>query len=913
MKRPHTPPAHEGGGAPRHTRALARGATLTAVLSLLASVLVFPAGAAAPCAAVTRHGNWASAAVSFSTGGPAIADYAVGARTPDLLLATNGTAVVRSTDGGCSWKETFVASSVIPTASVTITQISMPETATSPVLLLAEERTGGVTRPRIFRSTNGGASFTTGEAGLLPAGTPETLRVAPGRPSVAYLGVTHGDDLLDQIYASEDGGATWVLRSEPGEVAKQRDISDFEVDPKDAGQLWATGPSGAYRSSDGGRTFTAVDDLVGSATGPVDVSNAAARIAFFRSQTQDMFVSTNGGETWLSLGTPAAVDSAAHGDEPMEILVSNEAGNVYVYLPFANAWVDLSAAPAAHDVVVARVGEARYHARTRTTIERYIGDPPAPPPPPPGGRRTVIVPSIPDLKKIEPEPARLTGPTGELVLRPGASRTLNYTLQLPKGQRPLDLFFLVDTTESMRKFVDGLKLSLADIVTGLADAGIGARVGLGEYRAYPDFFPPRPDEPNFVYKKRAELSEETEALRAALQSLEHDGGGQYDAQLGALYQVATGAGEDVDPPGPAGEDVDPGQQPHFRLDSNEGGNPLRLVLNVSNEPFGRPNPSRDDIENIGDRGALTSPDIPTIDEVVTELNASGIQQIGLELGSAPGTYEDLKAVAEGTEAFAPEQGVDCDGDGVSDIAGGKPLVCSLEGNVKAVANVAPAIVNLVKSLPLKESPTLGVAQGAEVVTGVTPESYDGVPLQSGQSLPFQVTYSCTGEQAGRRFPVTLQATGIDGVLAQLETAIKCAADPSEKITPPTPKLPALFAPAVLVPVLPPIAPPTVPIPVSEISSATSSQAQTQAQAQAQAAAAAQRQHQPQLAFARSQAAKLELAKEEEYEMSAFNRREPEMPPSLAYVAAVAAMSFAFGMAMRSKSTAARAHRRKTGN
>ena len=44
-------------------------------------------------------------------------------------------------------------------------------------------------------------------------------------------------------------------------------------------------------------------------------------------------------------------------------------------------------------------------------------------------------------------------------------------------------------------------------------------------------------------------------------------------------------------------------------------------------------------------------------------------------------------------------------------------MCSLGGDVDAVENMAPAIVNLVKSLPLKESPSLNVPRGEEVVAG----------------------------------------------------------------------------------------------------------------------------------------------------------------------------------------------------
>ena len=390
MKRPQTTPRRRAGGVPRRNKARARWATLLAAFALLASLLVLPAGAAG-CSGVVERNNWESILVTgFSTGGAELVDYAVGARSPNLLLATNGTSVVRSTDGGCNWKESFVAAATLPGVaggSIEIKSIAMPESATSPVLLLAEERVGGTIRPRVFRSTNAGASFSTSDGGLLPAGTPQALRVAAG---VAYLSVTHGDDLIDQIYASEDGGQNWSLRSDLAEVAKQQNLSGFEVDPSDASSLWATGPSGAYHSADGGRTFSCCRRARREHEQGRSTSTRRRRTASPTSAgpSQDMFVSMNGGENWLSLGTPAAVDSAGHGTESMEILVSNDAGNVYLYLETANAWVDLSAAAGSHDVVVAKVGEERYHARTRTTIERYAAPPPVPPPGPagPGGR-----------------------------------------------------------------------------------------------------------------------------------------------------------------------------------------------------------------------------------------------------------------------------------------------------------------------------------------------------------------------------------------------------------------------------------------------------------------------------------------------------------------------------------------------
>jgi hypothetical protein len=884
------------------------------------------AGAAPKCSTPGRiqpRGDWETINVpAFSSGPRPIADYTV--HGPRLLLATNGTVVSRSTDGGCRWSETFEASSAtgpVTSGRVTIRSISKPAAATSPILLMAEERIRDVTRPVVFRSTNGGASFSAGDAGLPPVGTPEVLRVAPDAPNVAYLGISQGGDLIDQVYATTDGGTTWTLRSDLGEVSKQQNIAGFEVDPVAEGELWAWGPAGAYHSADGGRTFMAIDDMAGQATGPVDIFRASqgtpSRIAFFRPAPDDLLVSPTGGTQWLSIDTPADVDSIAHGSEPLEMLVSNASGHAYLYLSSANAWVDLQARPGSHDAVVSGAGDAPYYLRTATTIERYVRGS-TPEPPPRKGGDDVIVGSIDDLPEIADDPARFEGPRDEIVLKPDASRTLTYSLTLAKSQRPLDLFLLVDTTGTMRPFIDGVKVSLGDVINELGAAGISAHVGLGEYRAYPDHFPPRPGEPNFVYKLKVDLTDNMDALRAGLQALTHDGGGQYDAQLGALEQVATGKGADLDPQDPddgpsqqntVGHDVPPGQQPTFRSAAEENGQPLRLVLNVSNEPFGRPNPNRGAIDDVADNGGLQNPQIPSFEEVAAAMNTQGIKQIGLALGNAPGTYSDLAQMAEMTNTVAPAGGVDCDGDGINEVEPDRPLVCGLGGNVGEVKNIASAIVNLVKAIPVKESPELNVLQGADVVAEVTPQSYNGVPLRSGQTLPFRVTYTCTEDQAGQRFPVTLQALGTDGVLGRLSTSVRCASLPEEAdLRPPAP---TLFVPSLLLPILPPIAPPSAPIPISEISSATSSQAQTQAQAQAQAAAAAQRQHQPQLAFAHQQSSKLELAKEEQYEMSAYNRRDPEMPPSLVFVAAAAAMSFAFAMAMRGKSTARARARRRT--
>ena len=113
---------------------------------------------------------------------------------------------------------------------------------------------------------------------------------------------------------------------------------------------------------------------------------------------------------------------------------------------------------------------------------------------------------------------------------------------------------------------------------------------------------------------------------------------------------------DVDPPGPSSQDVPQGQQPNFRLDSEEAGEPLRLVLNLSNEPFGQPNESRGQIDEIQDRGALVPPDIPTFEQVIEEPQASGVKQLGVDMGSDRFTDARSQARCQGNRCAGPRAG-----------------------------------------------------------------------------------------------------------------------------------------------------------------------------------------------------------------------------------------------------------------
>ena len=71
---------------------------------------------------------------------------------------------------------------------------------------------------------------------------------------------------------------------------------------------------------------------------------------------------------------------------------------------------------------------------------------------------------------------------------------------------------------------------------------------------------------------------------------------------------------------------------------------------------------------------------PSFDEAIAPLLAFGDNKgvprvVGLTSGGGTNVDNDIGILANATGAVAGEAGIDCDGDGVSDIAEGEPIIC----------------------------------------------------------------------------------------------------------------------------------------------------------------------------------------------------------------------------------------------
>ena len=888
---------------------------LVTAAALLAPFLAAPAGAAGTCTSVVDRAAWTSILTPrFPSGGAAMTGYALAAYAPDNLYATNGKVVMRSNDGGCNWAPTYRLPAVpgpdgtFTKESASIVQIVVPESpgTTQRVLLVIEENLLGAPRPHVVRSNDGGRTWASGDTGLPLQGHPVALAAGSSNPDVAYLGVDVGGGAIDVVFASSDGGASWIARSDVSKGSLPPGIAGLAVDNLDANSVWAWGSHGLFHSTNGGRSFATIRPFAGTSVPSADVFHASgrpARIIAYHGARRQFLRSSDGGEDWGSIEGPAP-DSIAHGSGVDEILMTS-GGDAFVFYTPTNTWINIHAPNAgATDAAADRTVDLQFYVRTASTIDVYegrtgagaVGRGPLP-------DELIDVPALLNPVDLKTRPAKLTPARTELRIRAATTKRVHYRLDMPPTPVPVDVYFLVDTGESMQKEINGLKYALGDIQRGLIAAKMDARFGLAQMRSYPDSFPPRSeeDERSFVLRQELDVTGDMARLEAEIEDLFTEGGGQYDAQLGALWHTATGAGADLYPPGPLGHDVPPGLDATWRDQTGDRG--VRVIIMATDEPFGGvgDNPNR---PPVGDGKLPEPPDIPTFDEAVGALNDRGIKTVGISSRDPSNTdtvTKHLQTVAAGTGSVASSDGVDCDGGGGIDIAPGSPLVCEVqESAIEDGKHVSSAVVNLVRAVATKSEVTLDIERADGTLRSVTPERYPGVVLQSSNTLGFDVDFHCPRSFKSTRRDVTVTARSGGVPLASATAKVTCVGlkESPDRVL-------SLFEAALvgLVPAVPPAPPPPV---TNANATQSQSQAQSQAQAQAQGAAAKQEEEQPQVAFAAAYDAWQEQLASEHL-MVAHERKPPwATAPSLVLGAGAVGLMFVYGCALAIRSSVAHA-------
>ena len=154
----------------------------------------------------------------------------------------------------------------------------------------------------IFKSSDGGTTWTQLTAGLPSRIGRAEVAVAPSNPNVVYAyadAETNGDE-AGALYRSDDAGAHFALVNREDEIAQRGDdLVSLAVDPRDPQTVYLTNTS-TYRSTDGGKTLVAIK----GAPGGDDYHNVwinpnnPAIIAL--ASDQGATITVDGGATWSS-------------------------------------------------------------------------------------------------------------------------------------------------------------------------------------------------------------------------------------------------------------------------------------------------------------------------------------------------------------------------------------------------------------------------------------------------------------------------------------------------------------------------------------------------------------------------------------------------------------------------------------
>ena len=250
----------------------------------------------------------------------------------------------------------------------------------------------------------------------------------------------------------------------------------------------------------------------------------------------------------------------------------------------------------------------------------------------------------------------------------------------------LDVYMLVDLTGSFADDLPIFKAQAPNMISNLKASNPGTRFGLGKFEDYPILPFGYAGSGDKAYERIIDLTSDTNAVLSCISSLfTRNGYDGPESQLPALYQAATGAGQDLSGVGFPGASIPPGQQANFRNGAT------KLFVLWTDAPFHNP----------GDPGTIPYPG-PSFDETVDAIKSLDPPMV-IGISSGSGGVLDLKRIAAATGALAPAGGVDTNGDGTIDILGGQPLVCAISSSGYGIAEAIESLVEAAVVLPTADA------------------------------------------------------------------------------------------------------------------------------------------------------------------------------------------------------------------
>ncbi|MBN1961534.1 MAG: hypothetical protein JW841_11355 [Deltaproteobacteria bacterium] len=334
---------------------------------------------------------------------------------------------------------------------------------------------------------------------------------------------------------------------------------------------------------------------------------------------------------------------------------------------------------------------------------------------------TTVDCTVPDITSLDPDsPAYNTGNTISVqfevsVLPPD-----------PTPSTPVDVFIVLDLTGSYRDNLPTFQTEMPQIIDEMQATYGNIRFGIASFQDYPIDNFGSAGAGDKAYERLMDLTYDLDGVKTTIAGLTTRSGSDLpESQLAALYQAATGYGQDLSGLGYPGASIPSGQRANF----NAGA--AKILMLWTDAPFHQP----------GDVGAFSATPYPgpSLEMTVNAINALDPPRV-IGISSYDTALPDLRALALATGTVAPAGGVDCDNDGKIDIPAGEPIVCSLVPGAVGVGKAMIASVDAVMQSPMAEAGPL------QVIESTSPDGTLVTLDGSGSSDPQgdELTYAWSG-------------------------------------------------------------------------------------------------------------------------------------------------------------------------
>jgi hypothetical protein len=238
--------------------------------------------------------SWTKLPVDPNTFTPGLVEaFAIDPQTTSPIYAASGAfGILKSTDGGMTWTGGNGGTTGLPLNAKFTSIVVDPHT---PTTLYAGSTEGTVSGAGLFKSTDGGATWTAINTGI-PGTALDVLGLAVDPQTTATLYASMSSK-SSGLYKSTNGGAGWTL-IEPNTGGP------IVINPQTTSTLYVGGgTSGVLKSTDGGASFTPVDSGLGSVPVNTLAINPESPATLYAGTAIGVFATTNAGAAWTAANT----------------------------------------------------------------------------------------------------------------------------------------------------------------------------------------------------------------------------------------------------------------------------------------------------------------------------------------------------------------------------------------------------------------------------------------------------------------------------------------------------------------------------------------------------------------------------------------------------------------------------------